>query len=77
MNKLLSVLTPVPKRPAFWNFISALVGFLTVFSLQDKVDAGLLLQAVSTLLVLLGVGSAVILGLDVKKAYSKQEPMEL
>jgi putative effector of murein hydrolase len=55
MKLLEKIKTPLPKRPAFWAFLSSLIGFLSVYFLQEKVDPILLLDVLKALLALIGV----------------------
>jgi hypothetical protein len=54
---MFTVQTPIVKRPAFWTFVLALVEFLSYYSLNDKIDPTLLLEVLTALIALIGVGA--------------------
>lgn len=53
--------TPIYRRPAFWTFISSSVAFWSLYFVEGTVDSGLLLDVISALLILVGIGSGTFL----------------
>lgn len=58
----MNILTPIFRRPSTWTFVSAVVAFLAIYGVEDRVDPSLLLDVVQALLALLGLGSLVMTG---------------